>query len=286
MSVLKRVSRALVALSVAATVAISGVAPAAAITDGRNVSPGVQSNSMVRLNIGEMSCTGTLITPEWVLAARHCAPEGKTVGEAVIGGFIWGEYKGIAEARLHPTADLAVIRLHSPSGATTANLHGTHLQAGSRGPVTGWGGWNHANQMIIGQQADAHVVRRISNLDSPDRSAQLLEAEIYRGRLLPGDSGGPLWVNGQVAGVLSMSTATDRPSYDGTMGWYVPVAEHLDWISRQTGKAVPPVSGQPSPLVDASRAPSMIPAPRIQNIPATGNLVIDGTVRSWAVGSS
>ncbi len=109
MSVLKRVSRALVALSVAATVAISGVAPAAAITDGRNVSPGVQSNSMVRLNIGEMSCTGTLITPEWVLAARHCAPEGKTVGEAVIGGFIWGEYKGIAEARLHPTADLAVI---------------------------------------------------------------------------------------------------------------------------------------------------------------------------------
>lgn len=285
MSVLKRVSRALVALSVAATVAISGVAPAAAITDGRNVSPGVQSNSMVRLNIGEMSCTGTLITPEWVLAARHCIPEDANVGEAVLGSFIQGDRKGIAEVRTHPSADLAVIKLASPSGARTANLHGTHIQPGTGAKVTGWGGWSQ-NNLILGQQADANVVRRITNLDSPDRSAQLLEAEIYRGRLLPGDSGGALWLNGQVAGVLSMSTATERPTHDGTMGWYVPVAEHLDWISRQTGKVVPPVSGQPSPLVDATKYPSLIPAPRIQNIPATGSSVIDGTVRSWAVGSS
>lgn len=285
MSVLKRVSRALVAMTVATTLAISAVAPAGAITDGRNASAGVLSDSMVRLNIGNMSCTGTLITPEWVLAARHCVPEGSSVGEAVIGRYIQGERRGIAEARIHPSADLAVIRLNAPSGAATANLHGAQVQPQTGATVTGWGGWNHEN-LILGQQADATVVRRITNLDSPDRSAVLLEAEIYNGRLLPGDSGGALWRGGEVAGVLSMSTATDHPHYDGTMGWYVPVAEHLDWISRQTAKVVPPTAGQPAPLIDASRYPSMIPAPRIQNIPTTGSSGIDGTLRSWAVGSS
>ncbi len=278
------VSRTLSALALAIAMAVAGAVPANAIADGRNVSPGVHSTSLVRLHIGDMSCAGTLITPEWALTARHCIGEGD-VARATIGATINSPEHRITEAITHPTADLAVVKLASPSGAATSNLNGAHLQPGVWANPVGWGGWNQ-NNLYLGQQADAQVQRRVVNLPSPDRTAQMIEATISNGRLLPGDSGGPLFVNGEVAGVLSMSTAADLPSQHGTMGWYVPVAEHLDWISRHTGKWVPAAAGSPSPLVDASVHLSEIPPVVIQNIPASGNSLIDGTLRSMMVGSS
>ncbi|WP_268750723.1 hypothetical protein [Corynebacterium ulcerans] len=58
-----------------------------------------------------------------------------------------------------------------------------------------------------------------------------------------------------VVGVLSMT------SHTGTVGWYTPVAEHTEWISAISGASKPPAADAPSPLIDATAFPTVIPLP-------------------------
>lgn len=270
---------------------IIGAAPAQAIADGRNavsssaLSSFGSSSPLVRLQIGSTACTGTLITPTWILTARHCIPESGNAG-AAIGSSTLSSFEAVRQAIIHPTADLALVELYTPNNSVTADIYASHVQAGNAGTTEGWGGYAIQNQQIA-QAADVSVQRRVNNLEGPDPSAILLEGQISNGRLMPGDSGGPLFVNGQLAGVLSMSTAVEgAASQAGTVGWYVPVAEYADWISRYSGKSIPAITGAPAPLVDATALPTFIPQARIQNIPSTGIATLDGFIRSWAAGSA
>lgn len=277
MTVIRRGKKALVSAAMVVSVMFTGVsitaitaitaAPAQAITGGYPVQADIRGASLVHLTMGSSGCSGVLISPEWVLTARHCIPETMEPGTAIVGPSLpTGYRRGIAEVRRHTSVDLAVVRLSSPVPTPIAGLSGAHQQPGTPGTVTGWGGWN-TNAYPVAQQADTTINRRVINLRGPFTDMALLEAPIYNGRLLPGDSGGALWINGEIAGILSMSTATDVPSQDGTLGWYIPVAEHLDWIAYQTGLPTPRVSGQGAPLVDARQYPPLIPAVQTISLP-------------------
>lgn len=182
----------------------------------------------------------------------------------------------MSQAILHPTADLALVELPNQASSNTVDLYGAHVQPGENGQAAGWGGYSAFGQNVA-QQADVQIQRRVVNVPSPDRTAVLLEGTVSNGRLVPGDSGGPLYINGQLAGVLSMSTDVENDALDGTVGWYIPVAEHAEWIAYYTGKHIAPIAGAPAELVDATANPTFIPAPQ----PFTGS-----SIGGWALGSS
>lgn len=271
MTVITRMRTAVVSAALVVAVILTGgsltASPAYAITGGYPVQADIRGASLVHLQMGDAGCSGVLITREWVLTARHCIPETTVHGSAIVGpSLLTGHRREIAEVRRHPSVDLAVVRLASPVPAPIAGLSGAHQHPGVPATVTGWGG-GRSNPYLVAQQADTTIERRIINLPGPFPSMILLEASIRNGRLLPGDSGGALWINGQVAGILSMSTSTSTPTQDGTMGWYIPVAEHLDWIAYHTGAPTPQVSGHASPLVDARQHPPLIPVAQTISLP-------------------
>src|SRR5919107_2781800 len=65
--------RRVLAVSVTAA-ALVGVAaaPSSAVVGGGNASPG-EYPSVAEITFGPFLCTGTLITPNWVLSAGHCS---------------------------------------------------------------------------------------------------------------------------------------------------------------------------------------------------------------------
>ena len=64
--------RRVLAVSVTAAALLgAAAAPSSAVVGGGNASPG-EYPSVAEITFGPFLCTGTLITPNWVLSAGHC----------------------------------------------------------------------------------------------------------------------------------------------------------------------------------------------------------------------
>lgn len=257
------------ALAAAATLPLINPAPAHAIVGGSWVAPGPQSNAVVRLRLDNLNCTGTLIDPMWVLTARHCVGAQGQYSELSVGPFVLGDSHHATDVFMNPNVDLALVRLDRPSSQAPAPLLTRHLVENDPGVIAGWGGYRQ-NLFLVAKQADARVFRRVTHVPG-DEAALLIEAIISRGRLQSGDSGGPLFVDGHLAGVASNANGTDH-GVVGSVGWYIPVAEHLQWISAVTGIPLPPAAGQPAFLHDA--AVTGVPEPNL-TFPAVGSSAIE-----------
>ncbi|BBJ72828.1 S1 family peptidase [Corynebacterium ulcerans] len=199
-------------------------APAMAMVNGTEVSvPDDQAWAVVQID----ACTGTIIDPHWVLTAKHCV-EAKDIERTAYHGLNRPfdkdpqakKYK-VTAAYWAPYGDVALAyvpeRMHLDK---YPEIGETDVDFGTRGRVFGWG-FGTGDRL---KKADVAVAKYVQ-----DPYYDLSMSVQYLGEAYParGDSGGPLFVDNTVVGVLSRNGA------HGPLRYFGSVTRVSDWIKQK-----------------------------------------------------
>ncbi len=210
-------------------------------------------------------CGATIIAPQWIVTAAHCAP---SPGDDVIYGLeYWadayqlpadeqsGHLTEIDVVHLHPAYnswtlenDIAVARLTTPvdlEAATPIALHdpasGTGLAENQTLTVAGWG------TTSSGGVPSARLKAATIFVDTgcgQYPSSEIIDSAMFCAAApdtdsCQGDSGGPVVLsddNGtsSLAGVVSWGYGCAQAAYPGV---YTRVSNYIDWVESHTGPA-------------------------------------------------
>jgi secreted trypsin-like serine protease len=270
MSAIRRV----LAVSVA-TVAMLGAAaaPSSAVVGGTNASPG-EYPAVAEITFGPFLCTGTLVTPDWVLSAGHC---GSITGAAVASPASWppqlinvriggvtqsdGEQRSVSQVVVHPDYlatsgyDISLLKLTQSSTMAPTQVAGAAERsiwtAGTLETIVGWGVTeedgdqpDNLQEARVPITTDQYCAGAYSDFDAKT----MVCAGFPQGGVdtCQGDSGGPMFGKNsagalRVVGTTSFGEGCARP---GRPGVYARVADDTlrPWIAQTTGSGVSPAT--------------------------------------------
>ncbi len=245
------ICRRAVAVSLTAAALLGGAAaPSSAVVGGNDASPG-EYPSVAEITFGPFLCTGTLITPDWVLTAGHCSniTAGTVASPASwptplisvrVGGVTPsdGERRGVSRVVMHPDYlltsgyDISLLQLSSSSTMAPTQVAG----AGERSiwtpdtmeTIVGWGvtseGGSQPDRLQEAQvpiTTDSYCGGAYSDFDA----ATMVCAGFPEGGVdtCQGDSGGPMFGRTstgtlRVVGTTSFGEGCARPGKPGVYG--------------------------------------------------------------------
>ena len=261
--------RVLAISAIAAALMCAAAAPSSAVVGGNDASPG-EYPSVAEITFGPFLCTGTLVTPEWVLSAGHCSSvTGAVVATPAswptplinvrIGGVTQddGERRGVSQVVMHPNYlltsgyDISLLRLSQSSTMAPTQVAGAGERslwsAGALETIVGWGATEEGGDLPDNLQearvpitTDAYCAGAYSDFDP----ATMVCAGFPEGGVdtCQGDSGGPMFGKTpagelRIVGTTSFGEGCARP---GKPGVYARVAGDTlrPWIAQNTGTGV------------------------------------------------
>ncbi len=257
-------------MSVTATALLCATAaPSSAVVGGGNASPG-EYPAVAEITFGPFLCTGTLVTPNWVLSAGHCS---SVTGAAVATPASWppqlinvriggvtqndGENRSVSRVVMHQNYlltsgyDISLLQLSQSSTMAPTQVAG----AGERSiwtpdtlaTIVGWGATEEGGDLPDNLQeaqvpitTDAYCAGAYSDFDPQT----MVCAGFPQGGVdtCQGDSGGPMFGRTsagvlRVVGTTSFGEGCARPERPGVYGR---VADETlrPWIAQNTGTGV------------------------------------------------
>lgn len=225
--------------------AVPGPAQLGAIVGGRSTAPG-EFPYVVELTSPTYGglCTASLIHPNWVLTAAHCATVPRTTDLQVrIGNhtlFTGGEIIPVKTIVLNPNYaggpdDLALLRLQWRSTNRPVRLAQPNEAAywdgvGDFATAVGWGFTDAAGTTLPGALQRATVAVLPDTGDPLGHMRITLDGDFNEGGPCQGDSGGPLLV--RVADGSFHQAGVAKAAACNGAGWYseVGAGPNHDWI--------------------------------------------------------
>ena len=183
---------------------------------------------------GSFNCSASLISPTWVILAKHCVAGNSAssisfkVGSADLNG---GTTVKVKRGAQWFQGDVALAELTAPYQGSYATLGGSTPSQGTPGDIYGWG------RTAPGAPAAAKLKTAsvtIAGTDDQGWSGPSIVETRGSGQAYKGDSGGPLIVNGKLVGVCSGTNSYNDPNDVE----YASVPASADWITSTTGVAV------------------------------------------------
>lgn len=263
---MKKTSFSITAL-VSSTLLLSA-APAFALENGEPAPANAESGSVTALKIGKVGtfgdCTGTLVADQWVLTARHCLESVNNEGtQARIGGKV---YDADSWA-LSPVSDAGLLHLtEKVTDATPAKVSRDIPVPGQTGTLYGWsssssmarsgqlpmakmvvnellgGGPDEATpgETVPGESQSVSIPVGTESIPADAAMMPMIESAILDAHSVSGagmqggDSGGPFFVDGKLAGLATAGTSNGDPDLPSPSAAITTLAGTADWIDGVT----------------------------------------------------
>lgn len=226
-------------LGIAGTSGVLGAGTAAALTNGMPVSPEDDTAAGV---VQVASCTGTVVAPHWVLTAQHCVEVPNLQRSIYVGTTreqqhreenkftsdyaVWAPHGDVALAHVTDALPQRLVR----------EVRRTPVSFGEQGRVYGWG----AGTGETLQYARAAVGKTTSGIRPQGNEHDAFVVQyLDEARAGRGDSGGPLFIDGEVAGVTSFKA----PQGGGRYSLFASLHELGDWIAQTIATPAQPSTG-------------------------------------------
>ena len=239
-------------LLLAALAALAFLAPAHAIVGGQPADAALKAETAMIVSTRGASCTGVVLAPGALLTAAHCVQPAADYAVVVFEAAgprlipvtriaVHPRFDPNSFETRRPTPDLAIVRLSEP---LPASFHPAGLSAEPALParrtaftVVGFG------VMKDGDGKSAGTLRAVElpSIGTTGGIMVRLSDGAAKGGCT-GDSGGPVYLDGVVAGIIGWSTASGGARGCGGVTGVTLVSLHRDWITS-TAKAL----GSPLP---------------------------------------
>ena len=226
---------AIAAPTLALGATLAAAAPAQALISDQFAEDSVHANAVVSEQIGDDgdedgNCTGTAVADYWVVTARHCLENSETPGGSVrIGQGDDQKRVKVADWYKAPAGDIGLIRTAEPIGLKEYPEIMQETPAEGAIESYGWSSEGTGKTEKL-PKADGKITE-LNNFALFGGEQAAIARLDNDAEFQQGDSGGPVFMDGKLYGVLSAAFNPDDPeSTTSPESVVAPAAENYDWM--------------------------------------------------------